>query len=143
MLQGLLKKIFGDRNEKAMKELWPIVDEINSEYEKIKLLSDDELKGKTIEFKGKIKDYIDETKTQIEEINNQLHADDFDGDRIVLYDELDALKDLLDEKYEEILDELLPEAFAVVKETSKRLVGKSWDVAGYSITWEMVPYDVQ
>ncbi len=143
MLQGLLKKIFGDRNEKAMKELWPVVDEIKSEYEKIKLLSDDELKGKTIEFKEKIQNHTKETRTQMEEITTQLHADDFDGDRVGLYDELDELKKGLDEEYEDILDELLPEAFAVIKETSKRLVGKSWDAAGYSITWEMIPYDVQ
>ena len=143
MLQGLLKKIFGDRNEKAMKELWPVVDEIKSEYEKIKLLSDDELKAKTNEFKETIQKHTEETRKQIEEINTQLHADDFDGDRVGLYDELDELKKALDEEYEDILDELLPEAFAVVKETSKRLVGKSWDAAGYSITWEMIPYDVQ
>jgi preprotein translocase subunit SecA len=143
MLQGLLKKIFGDRNEKAMKDLWPIVDEINSEYEKITLLSDDDLKAKTIEFKGKVQIHTEETRKQIEEIKDQLHADEFDGDRALLYEQLDLLKESLDEEYEEILDELLPEAFAVVKETSKRLVGKSWDAAGYSITWEMVPYDVQ
>jgi len=143
MLQSLLKKIFGDRNEKAMKELWPVVDEIKSEYEKIKLLSDDDLKAKTNEFKKKIQDHTEETRKQIEEITTQLHADDFDGDRVGLYDELDELKKSLDEEYEEILDELLPEAFAVVKETSKRLVGKTWDAAGYTITWEMVPYDVQ
>ncbi len=143
MLQSLLKKIFGDRNEKALKELWPVVDEIKSEYEKIKLLSDDELKAKTIEFKEKIKEHTLETQTQIDEIKSNLKADDYDGDRLGLYDELDELKKNLDEEYEDILDELLPEAFAVVKETSKRLVGKSWDAAGYSITWEMVPYDVQ
>ncbi len=143
MLQGLLKKIFGDRNEKALKELWPVVDEIKSEYEKIKLLSDDELKAKTNEFKEIIKKHTEETRKKIEEIKAQLQADDFEGDRVALYDELDALEESLDEEYEDILDELLPEAFAVVKETSKRLVGKSWDAAGYSITWEMVPYDVQ
>ncbi|MCK5457889.1 MAG: preprotein translocase subunit SecA, partial [Melioribacteraceae bacterium] len=143
MLQSLLKKIFGDRNEKAMKELWPVVDEIKSEYEKIKLLSDDDLKAKTNEFKETIQKHTEETREQIEEITTQLHADDFDGDRMGLYDELDELKKTLDEEYEDILDELLPEAFAVVKETSKRLVGKTWDAAGYSITWEMIPYDVQ
>lgn len=143
MLQSLLKKIFGDRNEKAMKELWPIVDEIKSEYEKITLLSDDDLKAKTNEFKVKIQNHTEETREQIEEITTQLHKDDFEGDRVELYDQLDELKKVLDQEYEDILDELLPEAFAVIKETSKRLVGKSWDAAGYSITWEMIPYDVQ
>ena len=49
----------------------------------------------------------------------------------------------LNEEYEEVLDQLLPEAFAVVKSTCERLVGKSWTVAGNKITWDMVPYDVQ
>ncbi len=143
MLQSLFKKIFGDRNEKAMKELWPIVDEINNEYETIKELSDDELKAKTLEFKGKIQDYTAETRKSINEINEKLRADDLDEDRTALYDDLDELNNTLDEEYESILDELLPEAFAVVKETSKRLVGKTWDAAGNKILWEMVPYDVQ
>ena len=102
MLQSLLKKIFGDRNEKAMKELWPVVDEIKSEYEKITLLSDDDLKAKTDEFKKKIQDHTEETRKNIDEITTQLHADDFDGDRVGLYDELDELKKSLDEEYAEI-----------------------------------------
>ncbi|PIQ10160.1 MAG: preprotein translocase subunit SecA [Ignavibacteriales bacterium CG18_big_fil_WC_8_21_14_2_50_31_20] len=143
MLQSLFKKLFGDRNEKAMKELWPIVTEINNEYEKIKLLSDDELKAKTIEFKEKIENHTAETRKSIEDIKSKLRADDFEGDRLALSDDLDVLNETLDEEYETILDELLPEAFAVVKETSKRLVGKSWDASGYKVVWDMVPYDVQ
>ena len=143
MLKGLLKKVFGDRNEKALKELMPIVEEIKAEYEKIKLLSDEELKSKTLEFKEKIQSYTEETRNKIADINENLQADNFEGDRFKLYDELDELTEALDEEYETILDELLPEAFAVVKETTKRLVGKSWDAAGNKILWEMVPYDVQ
>ena len=143
MLQSLFKKLFGDRNEKAMKELWPIVTEINNEYEKIKLLSDDELKAKTIEFKEKIENHTAETRKSIEDIKSKLRADDFEGDRLALSDDLDVLNETLDEEYETILDELLPEAFAVVKETSKRLVGKSWDASGYKVVWDMVPYNVQ
>jgi len=143
MLQSLLKKIFGDKNEKALKELLPIVDEINEEYKTITKLSDDDLKAKTEEFKEKIRNHTAETRKNIEEIKEKLRADDLDEDRTALYDQLDDLNESLDEEYEEILDELLPEAFAVVKETSKRLVGKSWDAAGNKIVWEMVPYDVQ
>ncbi|NOX66717.1 MAG: preprotein translocase subunit SecA [Chlorobi bacterium] len=143
MLQGLLKKVFGDRNEKALKELWPIVDEINQEYEKLQGLSDDELRAKTDEFREKIQAYTEETRKNIEDIKAKLKADRIDEDRNSLYDKLDELNELLDEQYEEILDQLLPEAFAVIKDTCRRLVGKSWDAAGTKITWEMVPYDVQ
>ncbi len=139
---NIIKKVFGDKNTKDIKELWPIVDEINQEYEKIKSLSDDEIKAKTTEFKEKIQEYISETKGKIDEIKLQLQSDE-DFDRNAAYDELDKLEDELNDKYEEILDQLLPEAFAVVKSTCERLLGTSWIIAGSKISWDMVPYDVQ
>jgi len=138
----LLKKIFGDKNSKDVKELQPIVAEIIEEYEKIKSLSDEELKAKTIEFKEKIQSHVAETKQKIEEIKSRLQTDE-DFDRHGAYDELDQLEDQLNDQYEEVLNEILPEAFAVIKVTCERLVGKSWTVMGNKITWDMVPYDVQ
>jgi preprotein translocase subunit SecA len=139
---NLIKKIFGDKHEKDLKVLWPIVAEINSHYETIKNLTDDELRNKTKEFKEKIQAHTEETRKQIEELHTRLQSDE-DFDRNNAYDELDELNDKLDSEYEEILDELLPEAFAVVKSTCQRLVGTSWTIAGNKSTWEMVPYDVQ
>ncbi len=143
MIQGILKKVFGDKNDKALKELWPMVEVINGEFEKLQNLSDDELKQKTGEFKDRIQSFTAETRNKIEEIRTKLRADSLDEDRNALYDELDNLKEELDEEYEDILNQLLPEAFAVVKDTCRRLVGKSWEAAGNKILWEMVPYDVQ
>ncbi len=139
---NLIKKIFGDKHKKNIEMLLPVVDEINEEYEKIKNISDDELRAKTPEFKQKISDYTAETRQKIEEIKTQLQSNE-EFDRIALHDQLDELEKQLDEEYEEILDELLPEAFAVVKSTCERLVGKSWTVVGNKITWDMIPYDVQ
>src|SRR3989339_378538 len=139
---SILKKVFGDKHTKDVKTLWPIVDEIKGEYEKIKDLSEDELKAKTVEFRERIQNYTVEVKQKIEEIRTRLHSDE-EFDRNAAYDELDSLEEELHEKYEEILDELLPEAFAVVKATCEKLVGKSWTITGHKITWDMVPYDVQ
>ncbi|HMN49205.1 MAG TPA: preprotein translocase subunit SecA [Ignavibacteriaceae bacterium] len=139
---NIIKKIFGDKHEKDLKVLWPIVDEINQHYETIKNLSDEELVNKTKEFKEKIKAHTEETRKKIDELKTRLQSDE-DFDRQNAYDELDELEEKLNDEYEEILDELLPEAFAVVKSTCQRLVGKSWTVAGNKITWDMVPYDVQ
>jgi len=139
---SILKKVFGDKHTKDVKALWPIVDEIKGEYEKIKDLSEDELKAKTVEFRERIQNYTVEVKQKIEEIRTRLHSDE-EFDRNAAYDELDSLEEELHEKYEEILDELLPEAFAVVKATCEKLVGKSWIITGHKITWDMVPYDVQ
>jgi preprotein translocase subunit SecA len=139
---NIVKKIFGDKHSKDFKLLWPVVEEINEEYEKIKGLTDDQLKEKTTEFRGKIEDYVAETKQKIDEIKEKLQSDE-DFDRQGAYDDLDELDEELNDKYEEILDELLPEAFAVVKSTCERLLGKTWTAAGSKITWNMVPYDVQ
>jgi preprotein translocase subunit SecA len=138
----IIKKIFGDKHERDLKVLWPIVDEINSHYETIKNLSDEELIKKTSEFKEKIQAHTEATRKKIEEIKTRLQSDE-DFDRQASYDELDELEETLNDQYEEILDQLLPEAFAVVKSTCQRLVGKSWTVAGTKIIWDMVPYDVQ
>jgi len=138
----IFKKVFGDKHTKDAKTLWPIAEEINVEYEKIKNLSEYELKAKTVEFRQRIEDYVAETKQKIEEIKTRLHSDE-EFDRNAAYDELDKLEEELHEKYEEILDELLPEAFAVVKATCEKLLGTSWMVTGRKVTWDMVPYDVQ
>ncbi|MGA9291623.1 MAG: preprotein translocase subunit SecA [Ignavibacteriaceae bacterium] len=139
---NIVKKIFGDKHSKDFKLLWPIVEEINEEYEKIKGVTDDQLKEKTVEFKTKIEDYVAETKQKIDEIKEKLHSDE-DFDRQGAYDDLDELDEELNDKYEEILDEILPEAFAVIKSTCERLLGKTWTAAGSKIVWNMVPYDVQ
>ncbi len=139
---NLLKKIFGDKHEKDLKVLLPIVDEINSHYETIKNLTNDELKNKTTEFKEKINTHTEETRNQIAELKTRLQSDE-DFDRNAAYDELDELEEKLNDEYEEILDELLPEAYAVVKATCEKLIGTSWTVAGNKITWDMIPYDVQ
>ncbi|NOX19063.1 MAG: preprotein translocase subunit SecA [Chlorobi bacterium] len=143
MLNNFIKKIFGDKNEKAMKDLWPMVDLINAEYEKLKDLTDDELKAKTVEFKEKLQNETSELREQIEELNDKLTDDSFTGDRQKIYDQLEDLNEQLDAQYEDVLDELLPEAFAVVKDTCRRLIGKTWTAAGNKITWNMIPYDVQ
>jgi preprotein translocase subunit SecA len=143
MISTLLKKIFGDKNTKTLKELWPIVDKINEEYEKLKDLTDDELRAKTAEFKEKIQSETADIRNKIDELKAGLaHIEDAD-EKHKVYDEIEDLEKELDEKYEEILNEILPQAFAVVKDTCRRLVGKSWEVAGSKVTWDMIPYDVQ
>ncbi len=141
-MKSLIKAIFGDKHSKDFKNLWPIVEEINEEYEKIKDLTDEELKAKTQEFKERIQNHTAELRQKIEETRAQLQSNE-EIDMHIIYEEINQLEEELDDKYEEILDEILPEAFAVVKATCQRLVGKSWTVAGNKATWDMVPYDVQ
>jgi preprotein translocase subunit SecA len=139
---NIIKKVFGDKHVKAVKPLWPVVEEINLEYDKLKNLSDDELKAKTVEFKNKIQEHTAETRDKIADLKTKLQSDE-EFDRQSVYDEVDNLEEQLNEEYEDILDQLLPEAFAVVKSTCERLLGKQWTIVGNKITWQMVPYDVQ
>ena len=137
-----LQKIFGNKNEVAIKNLWPIVHKINEIYDGLKDLSDEELRAKTQQFKQRINDETAELRNKIAELKEKLKSNE-DFDREAVYQELEALENELDEKYEEILDEILPEVFAIVKDTCRRLVGQSWEAAGNKITWDMIPYDVQ
>jgi len=143
MLNGLIKMVFGDKNEKAIKDIWPIVDEINQEYSKLQNLTDDELRAKTKGFKEKIENEAADIRNQLDDLKAKLRADELEEDKSKIYDEIDKLEIDLDEKYEDILNEILPEAFAVIKDTCRRMVGRSWDAAGTKIEWNMVPYDVQ
>ncbi len=141
MLQ-ILKKIFGDKKSKDIKLLQPIVDEIKACYVEVEKLSDDELRAKTAEFKQRLQDETAGLRGQIEALELKLRSDE-EIDPQAIHDEIDELNKQLDDQYEDLLDELLPEAFAVVKATCQRLVGTEWKVMGHNLKWEIVPYDVQ
>jgi len=97
---NLLKKLFGTKSDRDVKRLWPLVELVNLEFEKLGGLTDEALAEKTVEFRARIAG--GETE-----------------------------------------DDLLPEAFAVVKEACRRHVGMTWDICGVPISWNMVPFDEQ
>ncbi|MDR9418235.1 preprotein translocase subunit SecA [Gracilimonas sp.] len=140
-----ITKIFGSKSEKDIKKIQPIIDEIKSYEDEMKQLSDEELKAKTQEFKKKIKDATSETVAEIKEIKEQL--DDIEGLSPAEHREMAEYLEELEQKeldiIEDVLNEILPEAFAVLKDTCRRFVGKTWKVGGNETTWEMIPYDVQ
>jgi preprotein translocase subunit SecA len=138
-----LSKIFPSKSVKDVKEILPIVDEINSIYEGLKDLTDDELKNKTSEFKEKIKSGTEELENKIIELQEKLKTDISHQERQDIYAELNDLDKELQEATENVLWEILPEAFAVVKETCRRLCGKEWTAGGMRVKWDMVPFDVQ
>ncbi len=139
----LLQKVFGSKTEKDVKALLPIVDEINEEFAKLQSLSDDELRGKTAEFRARIHESIGPMEEELVSLNEELKQDIPHEERTSILDRIGELEKEIDTVTANILDELLPEAFAVVKEACRRHVGKSWLAAGQEVNWEMVPYDVQ
>ncbi len=119
---GFLAKIFGSKSERDIKLIQPLVVKINEHYSKLSALSHDELRGKTIEFKNKIADFLTEVDNKISALKADAENEDLDlHEKTAIYDQVDALGKERDAELEKVLLEILPEAFAVVKETSRRL----------------------
>src|SRR5437868_10596233 len=120
---GILSKVFGgNKSEKDVKKIWPKVEQINKHFASYASLSNDQLRNKTQEFRQRIKEHLSEIDTQVTEKNkaaDELPFSDLLG-KDAIYQEVDKLKKDRDKEIEKILDEILPEAFAVVKETARR-----------------------
>ena len=122
MLDGILKKIFGDKNQKDLTELSPIVDLTNDAYQQLQNLSDDQLREKTAEFKSAIENScisVRENKSNLKE--KALSVNLSISEKEAIYSEIEKLDLKEDEVIEETLLKIMPQAFAVIKETSRRL----------------------
>ncbi len=121
VLEKILKTIFGDKHEKDIKALLPIVAQINEEYEKLHDLSNDELRQKTQQLRQLIKDRIKDDEKHIEELKQQAESEQTPlNQKEKLYKEIEKLEKKVDQKIEDTLNEILPLAFAIVKETARR-----------------------
>ncbi|MBC8042312.1 MAG: preprotein translocase subunit SecA [Rhizobacter sp.] len=139
-----LTQIFGSKHDKDVKRLQPIVDEINEFYAEFQKLSDDELRAKTLELKTRIKAHNADLEAELVAEQEKLNDLDLTLDDVQsIKASIEQLEKDLHAATEEILNEILPEAFAIVKDTSRRLSGKEWQAGGTSVKWDMVPYDVQ
>ena len=144
MLQ-FFRKLFGSKHEKDVKALLPLVDDINGHVKAFAELSDDQLKGKTEEFRGRIREAVHDVEEQIAELRKKL-PDVLEGTgREQILDQIGDLEKERDELTADVLDEILPEAFAAVKEACQRMKDRAWtfDLLGHPSVWDMVPFDVQ
>ena len=120
-LQKGLSKIFGSKSNRDIKSVEPIVTEINLHFEQYQQLNHDELRNKTQSFKERIKEYLSEIDAQIAELTQKAEVDNADLDeKEEIFAKVDKLNKERDEAIEEVLNEILPEAFAVVKEAARR-----------------------
>lgn len=120
---SFLNKLFGSKSERDIKAIQPLVVKTNQEYALLQSLSDDELRNETQNLKSEIQDYLSEIDTKINDINTTIESQtDLDMDvKMSYYEQLDTLEQERNVALEEILNEILPRAFAVIKETSRRL----------------------
>lgn len=119
MFNWIINAIAGNYNERQIKNLLPIVQDINNRSETMDSWSDDQIKARSLELKAEISKIQLPAKIKDKEGNFRL------------------------ESSESPLDEYLPEAFALVKQACKRLLGTNYTIKGNNAVWNMVPYDVQ
>ena len=115
----ILKKLFGNKSQRDLREIQPYVDRILAEYTKIETLSNDELRQRVTDIKAHIQESVAPEKARIAEIKENIESVEYD-EREIMWEEVDKLEKVILDKYEKALDEALPQVFALVKATAKR-----------------------
>ena len=121
MFDGILKKLFGDKNKKDLDELFPVIEATNQFSEKLINLSDDELRIKTSVFKKMLETSCEATRNEIKNLKVKANSDLDISEKEAIYEKIDALEVQENEIIESTLLDIMPDAFAVVKETARRL----------------------
>ncbi len=114
-----IQKIMGNKAQRDMKEISPEVEKVKAAYERIKTLNNDELRADTEKLKAKIQDTIAADQTQIDELKSTIEGTELHL-REKIYNEVDKIEKEISEKIEKVLEEILPDAFAIVKDTARR-----------------------
>lgn len=119
---SILNMIFGSKADKDMKSFRPVVEKVNSAWASISKMNNDELRAKTLDFRKRIFSEINEEEEQIKLLRHRLDVEyEMDiSEKEVLYKQIDDLEKQSYSKTQTILDDILPEVFAVVKETARR-----------------------
>ena len=115
-----ISKLFGNKATRDMKEIQPWVNKVKEVYPEIAKLSHDELRAKTEELKKYIKESAVEENKKIEELKATIETTDIEK-REPIFSQIDKLEKEVLEKYEKALNDVLPTAFAIVKDTARRL----------------------
>jgi preprotein translocase subunit SecA len=119
-INDFLSKLFGNKAQRDLKEIMPIVDKITAIYPSIAQLTNDELRARTEAIKQRLRDVVQNERDQIAALRAKIEETEI-NEREKIYTEIDKLEKHITEKLENTLDESLPEAFAIVKDTARRL----------------------
>ena len=121
-MANFLTKIFGDKSQRDLKTVKPFLDATLAAYPAIQALDNDSLRAKTVEFKERIAKTIEAEENELKQMRDRIDAE-YDmpvDEKEQLYKRIDELEKQSYDKTQKVLDEILPEAFAVVKETARR-----------------------
>ena len=114
------KKLFGSKQDRDVAVYQPVVDEINEIYAGLATLSNDELRGRTDTFRERIAEYLSEIDRQIAELEEEAEREEDFRKKDEIYKEVDRYREQRNEELEVVLKEILPDAFATVKEAARR-----------------------
>ena len=143
MIKKLIESVFGTRHEREVKRLQPLLDAIHREEEKLRDLPEDQLRGQTAKFRGIIAERTGALRAELEQAKQAKHDCADPAERDTIEDRVQQLDQQYRKAIAQVLDDLLPEAYATVREACRRLVGTTVSVTGHDLVWDMVPYDVQ
>ena len=149
MLTGLLSGVFGTRHDRERKRIQPIVDEINEHYARLQTIPEEELRAQTGKFRARIREVTSDLEVRIADLRERKRVASDPAERELIDNELSGVDGRggveaeLRTAIADVLDELLPDAFATVREAARRLLGTKVTVTGQEMEWNMVPYDVQ
>ena len=115
----ILQSLFGNKSTRDMKLIQPIVEKVKAEYPKMNALSNDELRAKTKEIQKYVQEYAKEEKAKIAELKAKIEDTPID-EREGIFNQIDKLEQEALDKYEIALNEVLPQVFAIVKDTARR-----------------------
>ena len=121
-MAGFLSKLFGNKSQRDLKSIMPYVTDAKIAYESLATLTNDELRNKTVQFKEQIRNLVKEEETEIKQMKARIE-NEYDmevREKEELYKRIDLLEKTVYEKEQDALNHILPEAFAVVKETARR-----------------------
>ena len=116
---NFLKSLFGDKSSRDMKLIQPLVEKVKAIYPEIQNLSNDELRAKTKELQHYVQSSADEQKKQIEELKAKIEETPID-EREDIFNQIDKLEKEVLDLYEKALDEVMPTAFSIIKDTARR-----------------------
>ncbi|HXF96812.1 MAG TPA: preprotein translocase subunit SecA [Gemmatimonadales bacterium] len=143
MLKTLVTKVVGTRFQRELKRLRPVVEAIHRHEERLRSLPDAEIQGQTAKFRAILAERVGSLEAEVKRLRQAKHDCPDAEERRRLDDELAGAEQAYAKALRAALDDLLPEAFATVREACRRLLGTTVTVTGHEVTWDMVPYDVQ
>lgn len=125
MLEKILRKMFGDKNTRDLNKYLPQVQLINQIYEGLAQYDDDQLRERVAEIKQEIAEKLSDLREKLEELEIRYREEEDEGERNRIDIQIDETKKALKTLTKSILDDYLPEVYAIVKDTCRRLVGKT------------------